>query len=311
MNKTDRIFVAGHRGLVGSALLRMLKSRGFDNVILRDRKDLDLTRQDQVAAFFAATRPQYVFLAAARVGGIAANDSRPAEFIFENLAIQTNVIDSAYRNGVERLLFLGSSCVYPRECPQPMREEYLLTGPLETTNEAYAIAKIAGIEMCAAYNDQYETDFIAVMPTNLYGINDNFDLNDSHVLPALIRKVHEAKIANSPHVEIWGSGSPRREFLHVDDLADACLFLMGCGDAARLTNIGSGEEVSIRELAELVCAVVGYDGELVFDTSKPDGTPRKLLDSSRLRALGWRHSIDLRSGIEATYEWYCGRLDAA
>ncbi|MDH3378003.1 MAG: GDP-L-fucose synthase [Gammaproteobacteria bacterium] len=311
MNKTDRIFVAGHRGLVGSALLRMLKLRGFDNVILRDRKDLDLTRQEQVEAFFVATRPQYVFLAAARVGGIAANDSRPADFIFENLAIQTNVIDSAYRNGVERLLFLGSSCVYPRECPQPMREEYLLTGPLETTNEAYAIAKIAGIEMCAAYNAQYGTDFIAVMPTNLYGINDNFDLNDSHVLPALIRKVHEAKTTNSPHVVIWGSGTPQREFLHVDDLADACLFLMGRGDAAHLTNIGSGEEVSIRDLAKLVCTVVGYNGGLVFDTSKPDGTPRKLLDCSRLRVLGWRHSTELRAGIETTYEWYCDRFDAA
>jgi GDP-L-fucose synthase len=311
VNKTDRIFVAGHRGLVGSALLRILRLRGFNDLILRDRKDLDLTRQEQVEALFASTRPQYVFLAAARVGGIAANHARPAEFIFENLAIQTNVIDSAYRNGVKRLLFLGSSCVYPRECPQPMREEYLLTGPLESTNEAYAISKIAGIKMCAAYNDQYNTDFIAVMPTNLYGINDYFDLNDSHVLPALIRKVHEAKTTNSPHVEIWGSGAPRREFLHVDDLAGACLFLMDCGDAAQLINIGSGEEVSIRDLAELVCTVVGYNGELVFDTSKPDGTPRKLLDCSRLRALGWRNSINLRSGIESTYQWYCGELDAA
>ena len=311
MNKTDRIFVAGHRGLVGSALLRILQSRGFNDVILRDHNDVDLTRQEQVDALFASTRPQYVFVAAARVGGIAANHAHPAEFIFENLAIQTNVIDSAYRNGVKRLLFLGSSCVYPRDCPQPMREEYLLTGPLEATNEAYAIAKIAGIQMCAAYNNQYETDFIAVMPTNLYGINDNFDLNDSHALAALIRKVHEAKMTISPHVEIWGSGAPRREFLHVDDLADACLFLMNCGDAARVTNIGSGEEVSIRDLAELVCAVAGYDGELVFDTSKPDGTPRKLLDSSRLRALGWRHSIDLRAGIETTYRWYCRQLEAA
>jgi len=313
-----RIYVAGHRGLVGSALMRKLQAQGFTNVITRTHSELDLTDQQAVRDFFTAHKPEYVFLAAAKVGGILANNNYPAEFIHQNLAIQTNIIHEAWRNGVRRLLFLGSSCIYPRDCPQPMKEDYLLTGPLEATNRPYAVAKIAGIEMCWAYNRQYDTRYLAVMPTNLYGPGDNFDLQNSHVLPALIRKMHEAKQANDASVTVWGTGKPRREFLHSDDMADACLFLMNLPDeefasilspqssvlSPPLINIGCGEDITIHDLAQLVKEVVGYGGELVFDTSKPDGTPRKLLDVSKLKALGWRPSLSLKEGISDAYRWY-------
>lgn len=304
MDQQAKIFVAGHRGLVGSALVRALHQGGFRNLILRTHQELDLENQLNVGTFFASERPEYVFMAAAKVGGILANNSYRAEFIYNNLLIQCNVMDAAWRNGVRRLMFLGSSCIYPRDCPQPMREDYLLTGPLEYTNEPYAIAKIAGIKMCEAYNDQYSTNFVSVMPTNLYGPNDNFDLATSHVLPALIRKVHEAKAAAAPVVTIWGSGAPKREFLHVDDMASACVHVMKCADFKGMVNIGSGEEISIRALAELICDVIGYQGQLNFDASKPDGTPRKLLDVSRLRDMGWRATIELCDGIRSTYAWY-------
>jgi GDP-L-fucose synthase len=306
MKPSDRVFVAGHRGLVGSALVRRLEAAGFDELLLRTRVELDLTDDAAVHAFFREQRPQYVFLAAAKVGGIVANDTFPADFIRENLAIQLNVIDAAHRHGAEKLLFLGSSCVYPKHAPQPMKEEYLLTGPLEPTNEAYAIAKIAGIRMCQAYRSQYGSRFISVMPTNLYGPNDNFDLETSHVLPALIRRFHEAKESGAGSVTLWGTGTPRREFLHVDDLADACVHLMHTYDDGELVNIGWGEDISIRELAELVARVVGYDGEVEWDTSKPDGTPRKLLDTGRLKGLGWTPRIGLEDGVRGTYGWYCG-----
>lgn len=296
--------MAGHKGLVGSAILRKLQAEGYSNIVTRTHQELDLTNQQEVYRFFETERPEYVFLAAAKVGGILANSTYPAVFIRENLLIQTNIIDAAYRYGVKKLLFLGSSCIYPKFAPQPIKEEHLLTGALEPTNEPYAIAKIVGIKMCQAYNKQYGTNFISVMPTNLYGPGDNFDLETSHVLPALIRKFHEAKVAGAPHVVVWGSGTPRREFLHVDDLADACLFLMNNYDSSEIINIGVGKDLTIAELANLIKEIVGYKGEIVFDTSKPDGTPRKLLDVSKLFNLGWRPRIRLEDGIRSTYEWY-------
>jgi len=304
MSPGDRIFVAGHRGLVGSAIVRRLRAAGYEQLLLRTRQELDLTDTAAVRSFFDAERPDYVFLAAARVGGILANNTFPADFIRENLAIQLNVIDAAYRAGVRKLLFLGSSCIYPKYAPQPIKEEYLLTGALEPTNEAYAIAKIAGIKQCQAYHRQYGAKFISVMPTNLYGPGDNFDLETSHVLPALIRKFHEAKTTGAHEVTIWGTGKPRREFLYVDDLADACIFLMQNYDSPEIINVGTGKDISILELAHLVADVVGYSGEIVRDESKPDGTPRKLLDVSRITALGWKPKVSLREGIERTYAWY-------
>lgn len=304
MQPASRIYVAGHRGLVGAALVRRLRRAGFVNLILRTRAELDLTDQPAVERFFQAEKPEFVFLAAARVGGIQANRTRPAEFIYENLAIQTNVIHAAWRHGVRKLLFLGSSCIYPKYAPQPMREEYLLSGPLEPTNQPYAVAKIAGLEMCRAYRRQYGFNAISLMPTNLYGPGDNFDLESSHVLAAMIRKFHEAKLAGLPQVVLWGTGTPRRELLHVDDLADAALFLMERYEGEDPINVGTGEDLSICELAELVRAVVGYEGGIVFDSSMPDGTPRKLLDVSRLHALGWRHRIGLREGVEQTWHWF-------
>jgi len=313
MEHTSRIFITGHRGLVGGAISRGLERQGYTNLLFRTRAELDLMNGPAVERFFAAERPEYVFLAAAKVGGILANNSYPADFIRDNLEIQTNVIDAAYRSGVERLLFLGSSCIYPKLCPQPIKEEYLLTGPLEPTNRAYALAKIAGIEMCWSYNRQYGTRFLAAMPTNLYGPGDNFDLNKSHVLPALIRKAAEAKAAGEKKITVWGTGTPRRELLYSDDLAEACIFLMNLPDAQfqtllnseepPLINIGTGHDLSIRELAELVCRVIGFSGALEFDTTKPDGTPQKLMDSSRIHALGWRAQTTLEEGIRRTYEW--------
>jgi len=304
MNRDDTIYVAGHRGLVGSAICRALERDGFTKVVVRTHAQLDLTDRPAVDAFFAEVRPAYCFLAAARVGGIVANDTYPADFIRDNLAIELNTIDAAHRAGVEKLLLLGSSCIYPRDCPQPIREAYLLTGPLEATNSAYAIAKIAGIEMCRAYRRQYGDRFVAVMPTNLYGPGDSYDLKTSHVLPALIRKMVEAKEAEAPTVTVWGTGTPRREFLHADDLAGACLFLMEGYDGEEIVNIGVGRDTTIRELAEMVAEAVGYTGELVFDTTKPDGTPQKLLDVSRLTALGWQAKIGLRDGIARTVAEY-------
>jgi len=306
MDQTAKIYVAGHRGLVGSALVRALQAKGFGNLLLRTSRELDLTRQSAVEHFFRAERPDYVFLAAARVGGIWANSTQPAEFIYQNLMIEANIIQAAKETGVRKLLFLGSSCIYPKLAPQPLKEEYLLTGPLEPTNQAYALAKIAGIELCRSYNLQYGTDFISVMPTNLYGINDNFDLESSHVLPALIRKFHEAKISGKKQVVVWGTGQPVREFLHVDDLAAACLFLMENYSGSDIVNIGCGAGLTIRALAELVKEIVGFAGEIVFDTGKPDGTPVKLLDISRLTGMGWKPRISLRDGITATYRWWGG-----
>jgi GDP-L-fucose synthase len=303
-NQDSKIFVAGHRGLVGSAVVRALRSKGYENLLLATHRELDLANQRSVSDFFQRERPQAVILAAARVGGINANNIRPAEFIRDNLLIQDNVIDSAYRAGAEKFVFLGSSCIYPKLAPQPMKEEYLLTGPLEPTNEWYAVAKIAGVKMCQAYRRQYGFKAISLMPTNLYGPGDNFDLQNSHVLPALIRRFHEAKLRGDPTISIWGTGTPRREFLHVDDLADAVIYLMTSYDDEQIINVGWGEDVTIRELAEMVAAASGFQGQLVFDSSKPDGTPRKLLDTSRLSALGWKPKISLRSGIEQTYEWF-------
>jgi GDP-L-fucose synthase len=313
MENSSRIFVAGHRGLVGSAIRRELERQGYTNLLLKTRAELDLMSGPAVEKFFTEEQPEYVFLAAAKVGGILANNTYPADFIRDNLEIQTNVIDAAYRSGVKRLLFLGSSCIYPKLCPQPIKEEYLLTGPLEPTNRAYALAKIAGIEMCWSYNRQYGTQFLSAMPTNLYGPGDNFDLNKSHVLPALIRKAAEAKAAGEKKIVVWGTGTPRRELLYSDDLAEACVFLMSLPDAKfstllnsdqpPLINIGTGHDLSIRELAELVCRVVGFEGSLEFDTTKPDGTPQKLMDSSRINALGWHSRTSLEEGIRLTYEW--------
>ena len=304
MEKTAKIYVAGHRGLVGSALVRKLEEEGFVNLVTRTRTELDLLDAKAVANFFVSEKPEYVFLAAAKVGGIMANKTYPADFIYTNLQIQNNIIENSRQYEVKKLLFLGSSCIYPKLAPQPIKEEYLLTGPLETTNDAYAIAKIAGIMMCQAYRRQHGCNFISVMPTNLYGENDNFDPETSHVLPAMIRRFHEAKIDSAPKVTLWGTGSPMREFLHVDDLATACLHLMENYDGEEIVNIGTGEDVTIKELAETIASVVGYEGDLFWDTTKPDGTPRKLLDVSKLHTLGIKHSINLKDGIRRTYEWY-------
>ncbi|MBU4013829.1 MAG: GDP-L-fucose synthase [Proteobacteria bacterium] len=304
MEKDSKIYIAGHRGLVGSAIMRRLKIEGYKNFITRTHAELDLTRQEKVEEFFREERPDYVFLAAARVGGIYANNTFPAEFIYSNLTIQTNIIHASYLFGVKKMLFLGSSCIYPKNCHQPMKEEYLLGGHLEPTNEPYAVAKIAGIKMCQAYNRQYGTNFLSVMPTNLYGPNDNFDLKTSHVLPALIRKFHEAKIKSLSEVEIWGTGSPMREFLHVDDLADACLFLMKNYNKSEIINIGAGKDLTIKELAEIIACIVKFEGRLVFNSIKPDGMPKKLLDVSRLHSLGWMAKIGLEQGIAKTYKWY-------
>jgi GDP-L-fucose synthase len=304
LGKTSRIYVAGHRGLVGSAVVRSLKNRGFEHLILRSHRELDLTDQPAVRQFFDMERPQAVILAAARVGGIVANNSHPAEFLRENLLIQSKLIDAAHRSGVEKFVFLGSSCIYPKLAPQPIREDSLLTGPLEPTNEWYAIAKIAGIKMCQAYRREFGFNAISLMPTNLYGPGDNFDLQNSHALPALIRKVHEAHVLGQSGVEIWGTGAPRREFLHVDDLAEAIMYLLQNYDDEPIVNVGWGKDLTIRELAELIMSVIGYSGTLNFDSTKPDGTPRKLLDVSRLNGLGWRPRIPLKKGIESTYSWF-------
>ena len=304
MNKEAKIFIAGHRGMVGSAIHRKLVSMGYTNIITRTSVELDLRLQERVNEFFEAERPEYVFLAAAKVGGILANNTFRADFIYENIMIQSNIIHSSYATGVKKLMFLGSSCIYPKLAPQPLKEEYLLTGLLEPTNEPYAIAKIAGIKMCDAYRSQYGCDFISVMPTNLYGPNDNYDLQNAHVLPSLVRKFHEAKINNSPEVSIWGSGSPKREFLHADDLADACVFLMNTYSDEGLVNIGTGEDISISDLALMIKEVVGYEGAIVYDASKPDGTPRKLMDVSKLSTLGWNYSIPLKQGLEMVYQEY-------
>lgn len=307
VHQDDRIFVAGHRGMVGSAISRLLRARGYRAILERSRAQLDLLDQAAVRRFFAEERPAYVFLAAAKVGGIHANNTHRADFIYQNLVLEANVIEAARASGVTGLLFLGSSCIYPRDCPQPIREEYLLTGPLEPTNEPYAVAKIAGIKLCEAYNRQHGTHFASIMPTNLYGPNDNYDLQTSHVLPALIRKAHEARERRDGQLAVWGTGSPRREFLHVDDLAGACVQLMERGVGDGLYNVGTGTDISIAELARLVCDVVGFDGELRFDASKPDGTPRKLLDVTRIHELGWRATIGLREGIAAAYEDFLAR----
>jgi GDP-L-fucose synthase len=314
MRVDEKVYVAGHRGLAGSAIMRQLRSRGFRNIVTRTHDELELLDQRAVRAFFEAERPDHVFLAAAKVGGILANNSYPAEFIYENLALQTNVIHEAWRSGVKRLLFLGSSCIYPRDCPQPMKEEYLLSGVLEPTNRPYALAKIAGVEMCWSYNRQHGTQFLAVMPTNLFGPGDNYDPQTSHVLPALIRKMHVATLRRDPKVNVWGTGRPRREFMYSDDMADACVFLMTLPDArfaelvspaaAPLINVGTGTDLTVRELAERIARVVGYTGELVFDPSKPDGTPRKLLDVSRLAGLSWRSRIPLEAGLQRAYEGF-------
>ena len=304
MDKSDKIFVAGHRGMVGSAVMRRLKTEAFSNVVTRERAQLDLTNESAVAKFFEEERPHIVIVAAAKVGGIKANNDYPVEFLVENLRIQNNVIRSAYENGVRKLLFLGSSCIYPKFAPQPILESTLLSGPLEPTNEAYAIAKIAGIKLCQAFSREYGANFISAMPTNLYGPNDNFDLETSHVLAALLRKAHEAKTRNDRKLVVWGTGKPRREFLHVDDLAAACLLLLEKYDSPEIINVGCGEDISIGELAELICEIVGFDGQLAWDTTKPDGTPRKLLDVSKIRALGWRPAITLRNGIKGTYDWF-------
>jgi GDP-L-fucose synthase len=303
MDKQSRIFVAGHRGMVGSALVRRLQAGGYTNVLTASRTELDLLDQRAVHEYLAREKPDYLFIAAAKVGGIQANNLQRADFIYQNLVIEANLIHGAHQAGVQRLMFLGSSCIYPRDCPQPIREEYLLTGPLEPTNEPYAIAKIAGIKLCESYNRQYARQYVSVMPTNLYGPNDNYDLANGHVLPALIRKAHEAKLRGDTEYVVWGSGSPRREFLYVDDLADACVHLMERGwDGGELVNIGTGEDVTIRELAETVMRVVGFEGRIVFDATKPDGTPRKLLDVSRLAALGWHARTPLEDGIRLAYE---------
>ncbi|CAD6491169.1 MAG: GDP-L-fucose synthase [Candidatus Argoarchaeum ethanivorans] len=311
MTPTSKIYIPGHHGMVGSAINRKLESRGYQNLLTRTHSELELTNQQAVNEFFEEMRPEYVFLAAAKVGGIMANSMYPAEFIYENLMIEANVIHAAYTNGVKKLLFLGSSCIYPKLAPQPLKEEYLLTGKLEVTNEAYAIAKIAGIRLCKHYNEQYGTNFISVMPTNLYGPNDNYDLKTSHAMAALIRKFHDAKVNGALQVVVWGTGAPRREFLHVDDMADACVYLMenyDVSDIGEFVNIGVGEDLTIRDLAELIKDIVEYEGEIVFDTSKPDGTPRKLLDVTKLHNLGWQAKISLEDGIKQAYNWYAANL---
>lgn len=304
MENKSKIYVAGHNGLVGSSIVRKLEEKGYTNLVYRTSKELDLRNKNHVDSFFQEEKPDYVFLAAAKVGGIVANYEFPADFIRDNLLIQTNVIDAAYRNGVKKLLFLGSTCIYPKLAPQPLKEEYLLTGELEPTNDAYAIAKIAGIKMCQSYNKQYGTKYISVMPTNLYGPNDNFDLKTSHVLPALIRKFHEAKVNNEPYVEVWGTGSPLREFLYSDDLADACVYLMNTYDGNEIVNIGVGKDLSIKELAEKISMVVGFEGEIKFDPTKPDGTPRKLVDVTKLNSLGWEAKTSLDEGLKKVYNWF-------
>ena len=320
MNRDSRIYVAGHRGLVGSAIVRCLRQKGFDNILTRTHSELDLKDQRAVMAFFRDERPEYVFLAAAKVGGIYANNTYPADFIYDNLMIEANVIHSAFLYGVKRLLFLGSSCIYPKFAPQPMKEEVLLTGKLEPTNEPYAIAKIAGIKLCESYNRQHGTDFRSLMPTNLYGPGDNFHPTDSHVIPALIRRFHEAKVKNLNEVVVWGTGKARREFLYVDDLADACLFVMQLPHNTYRSvtepmcshiNVGTGFDLSIRELANLIREVTGFEGKIIFDSSKPDGTPRKLLDTSKIKKLGWEHKTDLKDGLRMTYEWYLTTLDSS
>lgn len=304
MDKNSKIFIAGHRGLVGSAIVRALQKKGFSNLILKTHQELDLLDEHAVSKFFKSEKPEYVFLAAAKVGGIMANKTMPADFIYSNLTIQTNIIHSAYVHKVKKLLFLGSSCIYPKLCPQPIKEDYLLTGELEPSNKAYAVAKIAGIIMCQSYDEQYGTNFISLMPTNLYGPHDNFDLENSHVLPAMIRKFHDAKITKKSNVVLWGTGNAQREFLHADDLADASLFLMENYDDSAIINIGTGEDVRIRELAEKIKKVVGYEGAIDWDTMKPDGTPRKLLDVTKINNLGWEHTIPLDEGLTSTYEWF-------
>jgi len=304
MKKDSKIFIAGHRGMVGSAILRKLTSEGYTNIITKSKKELDLTNQFQVNHFFHFERPEYVFIAAAKVGGIKANNDYKADFIYQNLMIQTNIINASYQTGVKKLLFLGSSCIYPKMVPQPLKEEYLLSGYLEKTNDAYAIAKIAGIKMCQSFNQQYGTNYISVMPTNLYGPGDNYNLENSHVLPALIRKFHEAKMYGNPEVVIWGSGKPMREFLYVEDLADALIYLMMNYNDSEIVNIGTGEDISIRDLAYLVKEVIGFSGQIIYDSSKPDGTPRKLLDVSKIHDLGWSHKTQLKQGIELTYKHF-------
>lgn len=304
MNLDSRIFVAGHNGMVGSAIARRLEQLGYKNIITADRRETDLKSQAETNRFFELTKPEYVFLAAAKVGGIHANQTYKASFIYDNLMIQSNVIEAAHFHGAKKLLFLGSSCIYPKMCPQPIKEEYLMTGALEPTNDAYAIAKIAGIKLCQSYNEQYGTDFISAMPTNLYGPNDSYDLDNSHVLPAMIRKFHEAKLEGKDSVEIWGTGTPKREFLYVDDLADACVFLMNAYSGSEIVNIGTGEDVTIAELATAVSIAVGYEGGMHFNTSMPDGTPRKLMDVSKLERIGWKHKTSLKEGIEKTYKDY-------
>jgi GDP-L-fucose synthase len=304
MKKNSKIYVAGHRGLVGSAIARTLEKKGYTNIVTRTRQELDLLDATATKDFFTTEKPDYVFGAAAKVGGIMANKTQPADFIYQNLVVQNNIIHNAYKTGVTKLLFLGSSCIYPRLATQPITEDELLAGPLEPTNKAYAVAKIAGITMCQSYNEQYGTNFISVMPTNLYGPGDNFDLENSHVLPALIRRFHEAKEDDTPSVTLWGSGSPKREFLYVDDLAAACVFLMNNYDDSAIINIGTGEDLSIKELALMIKEIVGYQGEIKWDTTKPDGTPRKLLNVDKLHNLGWQHSVSLQEGIKTTYQWY-------
>lgn len=304
MDKAKKIFIAGHRGLVGRAIVRRLEADGFANLLKRDRRELDLANEGAVAKFFSEEKPDVVVLAAAKVGGIKANNDQPVEFLLENLRLQNNVISSAHANDVRKLLFLGSSCIYPKHAPQPIREDALLTGPLEPTNDAYAIAKLAGIRLCQAYATEFGENYISAMPTNLYGPHDNFDLESSHVLPALLRKAHEAKTNGAGAMIVWGTGQPRREFLHVDDMADACVFLLQNYDAPEIVNVGCGNDITIRELVDVICDVVGFHGEITFDAAKPDGTPRKLLDTSRLSALGWRPKISLRDGIASTYDWF-------
>lgn len=310
MDKEAKIYIAGHQGLVGSAIQRILSRQGYNNLIVRTRAELDLLNAEAVEEFFSREKPEYVFLAAARVGGIHANNTYPADFLYENLQIQNHVLQNAWRVQVKKLLFLGSSCIYPRDCPQPIQEDYLLTGPLESTNRAYALAKIAGIELCQSLNRQHGTKFLSVMPTNLYGVHDNFHPENSHVLPALIRRIHEAKVKSLPEVVVWGTGTPRREFLLSDELAEACLHLMLHYDDGDLVNIGWGEDQTIKELAETICEVVSYHGKLCFDPTQPDGTPRKVLDVSRLKALGWQPKIKLREGLQQVYRWYCEEYEA-